>query len=156
MNYKEVISLINKIEKSKFTNFKIKYDDLELELEKKSSGCKKEYDDEDLNINDVVFEEEEQNTSKPKVVNEIPVFEDLSQYNAVTSPIVGVFYTKPAPDKEPFIKVGDKVKKGDVLCIVEAMKVLNEIKSDFDGEIVKIDVNNEDVVEFNQPLIYIK
>ena len=74
----------------------------------------------------------------------------------VKSPMVGTFYASSSPDKEPFVKVGDKVHKGDVLCIVEAMKLMNEIESEFDGEIVEILVNNEDVVEYGTPLFKIK
>ena len=70
----------------------------------------------------------------------------------ILSPMVGMFYGSPSPDAEPFVKVGSKVKKGDVLCIIEAMKLLNEITSDVDGEIVDICVNNGEVVEYGQPL----
>ncbi len=69
--------------------------------------------------------------------------------------MVGVFYSSPSPEAEPFVKVGSKVKKGDVLCIIEAMKLLNEINADTDGEIVDICVNNGDVVEYGQPLFKI-
>ena len=71
----------------------------------------------------------------------------------VVAPIVGTFYKSPAPDKEPFVKVGDKVKKGDVLCIIESMKLMNEIKSEFDGVVLKILVESGEAVEYNQPLI---
>lgn len=74
----------------------------------------------------------------------------------VKSPMVGTFYASSSPDKEAFVKVGDRVKKGQVLCIVEAMKLMNEIESELDGEIVEICVNNEDVVEYGQPLFKIK
>lgn len=74
----------------------------------------------------------------------------------VVSPMVGTFYTSPSPDKPVFVKVGDKVKKGQTVCIIEAMKLMNEIESEHDGEIVKILVNNEDMVEFGQPLFLIK
>ena len=74
---------------------------------------------------------------------------------AVKSPMVGVFYASPSPDAKPFVSVGDKVKKGDVLCIVEAMKLMNEIVSEFDGEIVKICVSDSQVVEYGQPLFVI-
>ena len=70
----------------------------------------------------------------------------------ITSPIVGIVYLQPAPDKENFVKVGDTVKTGDVVCIVEAMKLMNEITATVDGVITEILVNNEDVVEFGQPL----
>lgn len=70
----------------------------------------------------------------------------------IVSPIVGIVYLKPAPDKENFKQVGDSVKKGEVVCIVEAMKLMNEITATVDGVITEILVKNEDVVEFNQPL----
>jgi acetyl-CoA carboxylase biotin carboxyl carrier protein len=72
---------------------------------------------------------------------------------AITSPIVGTFYRKPSPDKEPFIKVGDLIEKGDVLCIIEAMKMMNEIKSDLSGKVVSIDIEDGDPVEFGQRII---
>ena len=77
-------------------------------------------------------------------------------YKIVKSPMVGTFYASSSPDKEPFVKVGDKVKKGQVLCIVEAMKLMNEIESEYDGEIAEICVNNEDIVEYGKPLFKIK
>ena len=75
--------------------------------------------------------------------------------NIITSPIVGTFYRKPSPDKDPFIKVGDSVEQGDVLCIIEAMKMMNEIKSDFSGKIVSIDVEDGQPVEYGQHIITI-
>ena len=75
--------------------------------------------------------------------------------NVITSPIVGTFYRKPSPDKDPFIRVGDTVEKGDVLCIIEAMKMMNEIKSDFSGKIVSIDLEDGEPVEFGQSMITI-
>lgn len=74
----------------------------------------------------------------------------------VVSPLVGVVYLKPAPDKPNFKQVGDRVNKGDVLCIVEAMKVMNEITSDIAGELVEVLVDNEQIVEYNQPLFKVK
>ena len=73
----------------------------------------------------------------------------------VLSPMVGTFYAQPAPDKPMFVKVGDKVKKGQTLCIIEAMKLMNEIESEYDGEITEILVKSEDMVEFGQPLFII-
>jgi acetyl-CoA carboxylase biotin carboxyl carrier protein len=74
----------------------------------------------------------------------------------LVSPMVGTFYSSPSPDKSAFVKVGDKVKKGQPICIIEAMKLMNEIESELDGEIVKILVNNEEMVEFGQPLFLVK
>ena len=75
--------------------------------------------------------------------------------NKVTSPIVGTFYRKPSPDKDPFIKVGDEGQEGDILCIIEAMKMMNEIKSDFSGKVVSIDVEDGQPVEYGQHIITI-
>lgn len=74
----------------------------------------------------------------------------------ITSPLVGVAYLKPSPDKADFKQVGDTVKKGDVLCILEAMKVMNEIVSDVDGTIAAVLIENEAVVEYGQPLFVVK
>ncbi len=73
----------------------------------------------------------------------------------VLSPTVGVFYASPSPDSRPFVEVGDKVKKGDTLCIIEAMKLMNEIPAEVDGTVEEICVGNGQVVDFNQPLFRI-
>lgn len=77
-------------------------------------------------------------------------------YKIIKSPMVGTFYSKPSPDKDAFIKVGDTVKKGQVVCIVEAMKLMNEIESEFDGEIVEVCVEDGAVIEYGEPLFKIK
>lgn len=74
----------------------------------------------------------------------------------VTSPMVGVFYAAPSPESEPFVTVGQSVKKGQVVCIIEAMKLMNEIAAEKDGVITEVCVNNGDIVEFGQPLFYMK
>lgn len=73
----------------------------------------------------------------------------------VKSPIVGTFYRSPSPDDDPFVQVGDNVEKGETLCIVEAMKIMNEIESDYSGEVKKILVEDAEAVEFDQPLFII-
>ena len=73
----------------------------------------------------------------------------------VKSPIIGTFYRKPSPDKPSFVEVGQSIEKGDVLCVIEAMKLFNEIESDFSGKIVKILVDDQSPVEFDQPLFII-
>ena len=73
----------------------------------------------------------------------------------VLAPTVGVFYSAPGPDARPFVEVGDQVKKGDTLCIIEAMKLMNEIPAEVDGTVAEICVGNGQVVEFNQPLFRI-
>ena len=81
---------------------------------------------------------------------------DLPGTVPVVSPMVGTFYRKPAPDKEPFIEVGQTVKKGDTVCIIEAMKMMNQVKSEFDGKVIAINIEDGDPVEFGQELISIE
>jgi len=80
---------------------------------------------------------------------------DFNNAKEVKSPMVGVFYAAPSPDSEPFVGRGAKVKKGDILCVIEAMKVLNEITSPFDGEVADICADNGQLVEFSQVLFKI-
>ena len=82
--------------------------------------------------------------------------DDQPDGETVTSPIVGTFYEAPDPDSEPFIKVGDSVSKGQTLCIVEAMKIMNEIEAEFSGTVQKILVDDAQPVEYDQPLFIIK
>ena len=89
------------------------------------------------------------------VASEKEVQQEDIKGNQITSPIVGTFYRKPSPDKDPFIKVGDVVQEGDVLCIIEAMKMMNEIKSDFSGKVVSINVEDGQPVEYGQHIITI-
>ncbi|MGB9772708.1 MAG: acetyl-CoA carboxylase biotin carboxyl carrier protein [Bacteroidota bacterium] len=87
---------------------------------------------------------------------ELPVAEVAPQYHEIRSPIVGTFYRAPAPDAEPYVQVGQIVQPGQVLCIVEAMKLMNEIESDVAGRIAKILVENAQPVEYNQLLFLIE
>lgn len=80
---------------------------------------------------------------------------DDSKYITVKSPIIGTFYRKPSPDKPTFAEVGDTIKEGDVLCIIEAMKLFNEIESEVSGKIVKVLVDDSSPVEFDQPLFLV-
>ncbi len=82
--------------------------------------------------------------------------EPAANLHEVKSPIVGTFYRAPAPDADPYIQIGDEVTSGSVLCIVEAMKLMNEIESDVSGKVVKILVENGKPVEYNQPLFLIQ
>ena len=98
-------------------------------------------------------------------VQKAPVYEEkivaetedeIQRLVTVTSPIVGTFYRAPSPDAQPFVEVGQRVDKGTVLCIVEAMKLMNEIESDSDGIIVKVLVENSQPVEYGEPLFLIE
>ena len=93
-----------------------------------------------------------------KKVNALPENNDVSDIDSgssIKSPIVGTFYRKPAPDKPPFVDIGSHVNAGDVVCIVEAMKMMNEIKSEFTGQVSAINVEDGAPVEFDQSLIVI-
>ena len=97
---------------------------------------------------------------KPESIDEKSVsIKDKQNTNekliAVKAPIIGTFYRKPAPDKDPFVEIGKVVKEGDVLCVIEAMKLFNEIESEVSGKIVEILVEDSSPVEFEQPLFLI-
>jgi len=81
---------------------------------------------------------------------------DESKYVTIKAPIIGTFYRKPAPDKPPYVEVGDTIKEGDVVCIIEAMKLFNEIESEVSGKIVKVLVDDATPVEFDQPLFLVE
>ena len=85
-----------------------------------------------------------------------PAEEQLPAGTQVKSPLVGTFYSSPSPDEPPFVLVGQQVKEGDTLCIIEAMKIMNEIESEFDGTITKVLAENGQAVEYGQPLFIIE
>ena len=84
-----------------------------------------------------------------------PIEEEAEDETYITSPIVGTFYSAPSPEAKAFVKVGDRVKAGQTVCILEAMKLMNEIESDFDGKVAVIYVENGQAVEYGQPLFRI-
>ena len=77
------------------------------------------------------------------------------KYITIKSPMIGTFYRKPSPDKEVFVNVGDSISQGDVLCVIEAMKLFNEIESEYSGKIIKVLVDDSSPIEFDQPLFLI-
>ena len=81
---------------------------------------------------------------------------EYANHEKIVSPMVGTFYRKPAPDKEPFIEVGQMIKKGETVCIIEAMKMMNQVKSEFDGKVISINIGDGEPVEFGQELISIE
>ena len=92
-----------------------------------------------------------------EVVVEAPLGSDLlNGLHAVRSPVVGTFYRAPAPEEEPYVEVGDRISEGQTLCIVEAMKLMNEIPADVSGEVVEILAENAAGVEYDQPLFYLR
>ena len=146
MDFRKIKTLIEMLEASNLNEIEVSQGEESVRISK-SSGEIKVLQDSNIGINN-----ESQSINKidnNQIENEI-------KGNQVTSPIVGTFYRKPSPDKEPFVKVGDIVNKGDVLCIIEAMKMMNEIKSEFDGKISSIEVDDGQPVEFGQTIIVIE
>ena len=92
--------------------------------------------------------------SEPVIAETIPEVE--TNLHKITSPMVGTFYHSPSPDVDPYVKVGSKVSNDSIVCIVEAMKLFNEIEAEVNGEIVEILVKNGQLVEFGQPLFLVK
>ena len=143
MGYDDIKKLMEYMGKSQIDNLSIEFPDgLKINM-KKENQVEKQMDD---NKKTTV------NNAENAVVPQIVETEKEEKFKVIKSPMVGTFYSSSSPNDKPFIKVGDKVTKGQVLCIVEAMKLMNEIESDFDGEIVEICVKNEDVVEYGTPL----
>ena len=103
----------------------------------------------DSSVSPQIKNVEEQSIPNPKPAND-------DNYHTVKSPIIGTFYRKPSPDKDVFVSVGDSINEGQTLCVIEAMKLFNEIESDVSGKIVKILVEDSSPVEFDQPLFLIE
>ena len=146
MDIRKIKTLIEMLEASNLNEIEVSQGEESVRISK-SSGEIKVLQDSNIGIN-----------NESQSINKIDNYqiENEIKGNQVTSPIVGTFYRKPSPDKEPFVKVGDIVNKGDVLCIIEAMKMMNEIKSEFDGKISSIEVDDGQPVEFGQTIIVIE
>lgn len=138
MEYEKIKELINYMENSKLTS-------LELELPDGTKISMKKEQQQVVKMPEVVKE------TKTEIIEEVKKEEGY----IVKSPMVGTFYAKPDPNSKPYVELGQKVKKGDVLCIVEAMKLMNEIESEFSGEIAEILVKDGEVVEYGKPLFRI-
>ena len=148
--------LIKMVEQSEVTEFSVQEGDLKVKISKNSKGSahvnlQPSFDYSRL-VDSMAGNIQQSNEKPPKA---IPV-EAKSNLHEINSPIVGTFYRAPAPDADPYIKIGDIVSPGTVLCIVEAMKLMNEIESDVSGKVVKILVENATPVEYNQPLFLIE
>ena len=99
--------------------------------------------------------EKDNNTDKLDIKEEPKQVESTIKGESLLSPMPGTFYSSPTPDDPAFVSKGDTVKKGTTLCIIEAMKIMNEIEAEYDGKVVDILVNNSEPVEYNQPLFII-
>jgi len=149
----EVKELLSQFDQSTLTELQLKKETFELYFNKNTtSGLQ--------NASSAPAPAPAANAAPTPAVSATPdtveVAKPVLEGKEVVSPLVGVVYLKPSPDKDNFKQIGDHVKKGDILCIVEAMKVMNEIVSDVDGELVEVLVESEQIVEYNQPLFRVK
>lgn len=139
MEFENLITLIKTVSDSSLTGFKYEKDGLKLSLQKEAAKQVVEYSG--ANVENIVITEK--NAEKEP------------SGNIIKSPLVGRFYIAPAEDADPFVTVGDHVKKGQTVAIVEAMKLMNDIESDFDGVVAEVFVENGESVEYGQPLFRI-
>ena len=157
MDIKEIQNLIKFVQKSGVEEVKIERNDFKITIKTKSVAPQH------LIVEDVPTPVSIPASQLPtQAVQEVNIQETTQSVNLendnqviVKSPIIGTFYRKPSPDKPSFVEVGQSIAKGDVLCVIEAMKLFNEIESDFSGKIVKILVDDQSPVEFDQPLFII-
>lgn len=145
MEYEKIKQLIEDMGNSKITSLDIEFPDgMKVKMEKSSE---KVTVIEKTPVKEVVVD-----TEVESIKDELAV---EPEGNVIKSPMIGTFYSKPSPDSAPYVEVGTMVKKGTVLCIVEAMKLMNEIESEFDGKIVEVLVKDGDSVDYGKPLFRI-
>ena len=154
MEMEKMIELIDAVSKSDLTGFKYEEEGIKLHLSKKENTC---YVTENLSapVNAVTTSATEIKKAAEGDLISGTSAEETPVGNVVESPLVGTFYAAPAEDAESFVKVGDRVEKGPTLGIVAAMKLMNEIESDYSGTVAEILVNNQEGVEYGQPLFRI-
>jgi acetyl-CoA carboxylase biotin carboxyl carrier protein len=153
MNFNEVKELISIIDKSSLKNFELSLDNCNVKMNK--TGTVDHMPKENKESYDAPIKQESTVSSKEEHEETAEEEKKTVSGNVVKAPLVGTFYNSAAPGKPVYAPVGKKVKKGDVLCIIEAMKIMNEVVSEFDGEVLEVCVENEQLVEYGQPLFVI-
>ncbi len=151
MEYKDIKEIVKDMGESKIDELKIEFPD-GTKISMKKNDQKVVYKAEP-EVHEVVIP---QTSTVSTIVNADSENKVEENYKEIKAPMVGTFYSKSSPTAKPFVSVGDKVKKGDVVCIIEAMKLMNEIESEFDGEIVEICKKDEDMCEYGECLFKIK
>lgn len=156
MDFKGIENLIKAMSESNLSSMDIEYNGIAIKMKKENNKIYKqetisgEYEKENR---DNIVEEKKLDLLNNEEKTDISMGDNFIE---IVSPIVGTFYESPGVDKKPYVKVGDKVKKGDTVCIVEAMKVMNEIEAEVDGEIVEVLIENEQMVQYGEALFKIK
>lgn len=157
MDIKEIQSLIKFVAKSGASEVKLETDDIKITIRTGPVGGPSET----TYVQQVPMAQPQIIAAAPVETAAAPVVEAASKddeddkYITIKSPIIGTFYRKPSPDKPSFVEVGSDIGKGDVLCVIEAMKLFNDIESEVSGKIVKILVDDSSPVEFDQPLFLV-
>lgn len=152
MDIKEIKELIKLVDSSSITEFQLDKENYKILIKKEQTEVRvldKQYV---LPYGQGNAAEKEM---KPEEKTNNPGKEEKDMH-LIKSPIVGMFYSSPNPETEAFVKAGSKIKKGDVLCIIEAMKLMNEVTADVDGEIAEVLVENKSIVEYGQPLFKVR
>lgn len=162
MDLKEIQNLIKFVAKSGASEVKLEMDDVKITIktgseEKETTILQQMPMQAAPQMQQPVQQQSSapQQESKPAGGDDKAAGQEDKGYITIKSPIIGTFYRKPSPDKGPFVEVGDSVKVGDVLCVIEAMKLFNEIESEVTGKIVKVLVDDSSPVEFDQPLFLV-
>ncbi len=164
MDLKEIQNLIKFVAKSGASEVKLEMDDVKITIKTGSEEKEPTYIQhmpmggqmQQMPMQQQAQAPAQQEQSQaPATESAAPAGDDNSKYVTVKSPIIGTFYRKPSPDKDVFVEVGDSIKEGDVLCVIEAMKLFNEIESEVSGKIVKVLVDDSSPVEFDQPLFLV-
>ena len=146
MDYNEIKKLITDIGESKVDEVNLEFPDgIKISVKKNNQIIKEIVKQ---NPNEILENKEQTIETKQTTTNE--------NYKIVKSPMVGTFYLKPSPTEKPYVEIGQTIKKGETLCIIEAMKLMNEIESEYAGEIVEILVKDGETVEYGTPLFKIK
>ncbi|MFR0880102.1 MAG: acetyl-CoA carboxylase biotin carboxyl carrier protein [Oscillospiraceae bacterium] len=149
LSFDDINKLADKVENGKLSKIKIKNGDCEIVIEKECKIAAVPAAVQTAAVAAPVV-------SQPAAEEEAPAAEAVSSGNVVKAPIVGTYYSAPGPDKPPFVEVGKKVSKGDVIMIIESMKLMNEVQSEYDGVVKEILVNNGTAVEYDQPVMIIE
>ena len=145
MDLRKIKKLIEMLQESDLNEIEVKEGEESVRINRKKESS--------VQPNLSSFNVPVQQTTSQEIQQEESV--DNEHLNHITSPMVGTFYSAPNPESEPFVKVGDQINEGDVLCIIEAMKMMNEVKSEFSGTVKQILVDNAEPVEFDQTLFVI-
>lgn len=154
MQYQEILELVKAVSEAGLSNFEYKEGNISISMSCPEVKTKEVAPVAKVQEGNEIYEISQQAQGQERQPQQAQPQEE-KKGELVKSPLVGTFYAAPSEDTEPFVKVGDTVKKGQTLAIVEAMKLMNEIESEFDGVVTEILVNNEETVEFGQPLFRI-